>query len=88
MPIYEFHCDKCGQDSEVLVRSSDWKGTPCPACGSTRLAKKFSTFAASVQGRLHAGEEMQDAEAFLKADLLFPSGEPLPRCWLDSAYKR
>ena len=52
------------------------------------LQQLFDPFAASVQGRLHAGEEMQDAEAFLKADLLFPSGEPLPRCWLDSAYKR
>ena len=50
MPIYEFHCDDCGRDSEVLVRSSRWEGTPCPQCGSTRLAKKFSTFAASVAG--------------------------------------
>jgi putative FmdB family regulatory protein len=50
MPIYEFHCDACGADSEVLVRSSDWTGTPCPKCGSSRLAKKFSTFAASVAG--------------------------------------
>ena len=22
MPIYEFHCDQCGKDSEILVRSS------------------------------------------------------------------
>ena len=50
MPIYEFHCEKCGKDSEVLVRSSDWKGTPCPKCGSTRLEKKFSTFASSMAG--------------------------------------
>lgn len=48
MPIYEFHCGKCGQDSEVLVRSSNWEGTPCPRCGSTKLEKKFSTFASSV----------------------------------------
>lgn len=54
----------------------------------TNLQQLFDPFAASVQGRLHAGEELQDAEAFLKADLLFPSGEPLPRCWLDAAYKR
>jgi putative FmdB family regulatory protein len=50
MPIYEFHCEACNKDSEVLVRSSDWKGTLCPKCGSTRLEKKFSTFAASVAG--------------------------------------
>ena len=38
-------------------------------------------------GRLHYGEEMQEAEKFAKADLLFPSGESLPRCWLDVHYR-
>ncbi|MFO7581152.1 acetyltransferase [Guyparkeria sp.] len=37
----------------------------------------------TVVGRQHAGEEMQDEEDFEKADLEFPSGEPLPLCWLD-----
>jgi putative FmdB family regulatory protein len=50
MPIYEFHCDDCERDSEVLVRSTDWKGTPCPHCGSRKLAKRLSTFASSVAG--------------------------------------
>ncbi len=50
MPIYEFHCEKCGKDSEVLVRSSNWEGTPCPRCGSDKLSKKFSTFAANTAG--------------------------------------
>jgi len=45
MPIYEFHCGKCGKDSEVLVRSSQWEGTSCPKCGSKRLTKKLSVFA-------------------------------------------
>jgi putative FmdB family regulatory protein len=47
MPIYEFHCEKCDKDSEVLVRSSSWKGAKCPHCGSTRLSKKLSVFASS-----------------------------------------
>ena len=51
MPIYEFHCGQCEKDSEVLVRSSDWKGTRCPNCGSTRLSKKFSVFASSTGGK-------------------------------------
>lgn len=50
MPIYEFHCGKCERDSEILVRSSDWEGTKCPHCGSTQLAKKFSTFASATAG--------------------------------------
>ena len=48
MPIYEFHCEKCEKDSEILVRSSDWKGTKCPHCGSTKLRKGLSVFASSV----------------------------------------
>jgi putative FmdB family regulatory protein len=47
MPIYEFHCTECNGDSEVLVRTSDWKGTPCPRCGSVKLEKKLSVFASS-----------------------------------------
>jgi len=48
MPIYDFHCDKCENDSEILVRSSDWKGTKCPHCGSARLAKRLSVFASTT----------------------------------------
>ena len=40
-----------------------------------------------VAGRYHAGEEMQDPAYFDKAALQFPSGEALPRCWLDSSYR-
>jgi putative FmdB family regulatory protein len=54
MPIYEFHCEKCGNESEVLVRSSNWKGALCPHCGSTRLQKKLSTFASAVAGQADA----------------------------------
>ena len=54
MPIYEFHCEKCEQDSEILVRSSDWAGTKCPHCGSSKIEKKFSTFASSSAGNAAA----------------------------------
>lgn len=40
-----------------------------------------------IMGRFHAGEEMQEPEIFLKADLIFPSGEALPICWLDPDYR-
>ncbi|MCZ7637815.1 MAG: zinc ribbon domain-containing protein [Verrucomicrobia bacterium] len=54
MPIYEFHCPDCERDSEVLVRSTEWAGTPCPHCGGTSLEKKWSVFASNASG----GEEM------------------------------
>ena len=50
MPIYEFHCEQCERDSEILVRSTDWKNSECPHCGSKKLAKKFSTFASAGAG--------------------------------------
>lgn len=40
-----------------------------------------------IAGRFHAGEEMQDPATFSKADLIFPSGENLPRCWVDPNYR-
>jgi len=56
MPIYEFHCEACERDSEILVRSTDWKNAECPHCGSKKLAKKFSTFAASAGGSAPSGK--------------------------------
>jgi hypothetical protein len=41
----------------------------------------------NVVGRLHYGEEMQDPDKFPKTDLIFPSGEELPKCWLDVHYR-
>jgi len=40
-----------------------------------------------LEGRFHAGEEIQDVARFTKGDLEFPSGEALPRCWMDAAYR-
>ncbi|QSA96889.1 acetyltransferase [Methylococcus sp. EFPC2] len=41
----------------------------------------------TLVGRFHYGEEVQDADKFLKTDLQFQSGEDLPRCWLDVHYR-
>ncbi len=47
----------------------------------------FNPLHKEVIGRLHYGEEPQDPERFRKEDLVFPSGEPLPRCWTDVHYR-
>ncbi len=39
-----------------------------------------------VLARSHGGEEMQEPWLYAKQDLIFPSGESLPRCWLDPHY--
>ena len=47
----------------------------------------FDPCETQIQGRFHSGEEMQDVEAFSKADLIFPSGEALPKCWINPNYR-
>ncbi|QUM76015.1 acetyltransferase [Moritella sp. 24] len=42
----------------------------------------------TVLGRYQVGEEQQDPESFNKSDLLFLSGEELPRCWTDPHYRQ
>ncbi|QFI38274.1 acetyltransferase [Moritella marina ATCC 15381] len=41
----------------------------------------------TVIGRYQVGEEQQDPESFNKSELLFLSGEELPRCWTDPHYR-
>jgi putative FmdB family regulatory protein len=51
MPLYEFVCIKCEKDFESLVRSANWEGlVVCPHCGSKKLTKKLSVFAAQGGG--------------------------------------
>ena len=40
-----------------------------------------------VVGRYQEGEEPQDPKKFKKTDLIFLSGEELPRCWTDPHYR-
>jgi hypothetical protein len=41
----------------------------------------------ALVGRYHYGEEVQEPERFAKKDLIFLSGEDLPRCWTDVHYR-
>ncbi|MDZ8024333.1 MAG: acetyltransferase [Nostoc sp. ChiQUE01a] len=40
-----------------------------------------------VHGQDQEGQEEQEPDTFKKEDLVFPSGEVLPRCWLDANYR-
>jgi putative FmdB family regulatory protein len=48
MPIYEYGCQDCGREFELLVRSDTVP--ECPACHSQALAKKLSVFATAATG--------------------------------------
>lgn len=47
----------------------------------------FNPLHHTVQGRQQAGEEEQPVEDYAKDQLIFPSGEPLPQCWVDPNYQ-
>lgn len=51
------------------------------------LEELFDPFQAEVTGRFHWGEELQEPNRFAKSELVFPSGEGLPRCWVDPKYR-
>ena len=44
-------------------------------------------FKEEIMGQVQAGQNEQPPEPFKKSDLVFPSGEELPQCWVDSNYK-
>ncbi len=51
------------------------------------LRELFDPFQGEVVGRYQQGEEVQDPEKLKKAELTFPSGEVLPKCWIDPHYR-
>jgi len=50
------------------------------------LQDVISPYSPTVRGRSHSGETVYRPENFLKSELVFPSGEPLPKCWIDVHY--
>lgn len=43
MPLYEYRCDKCGEDCELLVRHDN--DIKCPQCGGKKLERQLSVVA-------------------------------------------
>jgi hypothetical protein len=47
----------------------------------------FNPVEDTVSARVQEGQEEQDPRPMKKDTLIFPSGESLPRCWLDPNYR-
>ncbi len=47
----------------------------------------FNPASSTMKVRYQAGEEVGEPTDVEKANLEFPSGEELPRCWLDPHYR-
>ena len=50
MPIYEFQCQACGFEIEVLQKISDPHLTDCEACGKSEMKKKVTAAAFRLSG--------------------------------------
>jgi len=57
MPIYEYVCQACKSEFELLIRGeSDRSSAACPNCESKRIEKQFSVFGMSgVETRAAGG---------------------------------
>lgn len=50
MPIYEFQCQACGTEIEVLQKINDPHITDCEACGKSEMKKKVTAAAFRLSG--------------------------------------
>ena len=50
MPIYEYLCQACGHELEVIQKLSDDLLTVCPECEKSKLKKKVSAAAFRLSG--------------------------------------
>ena len=50
MPIYEYKCEECGFQTEMLQKISDPPAITCPACGADSLKKLVSAAAFKLKG--------------------------------------
>lgn len=50
MPIYEYACQACGHELEVIQKISDDLLKKCPTCNKAKLIKKISVGAFRLSG--------------------------------------
>lgn len=50
MPIYEYRCQSCDHDLEVMQKLSDPELSECPACGKPELKKLISAVGFRLKG--------------------------------------
>ena len=50
MPIYEYGCETCGHELEVIQKIADDPLNDCPACGESALKRKLSPVGFRLKG--------------------------------------
>jgi putative FmdB family regulatory protein len=60
MPLYEYHCQSCKRDVELLLQKHD-DSPICPECGSRKMTKLLSAIGAPVLG--NGASQRTDSDA-------------------------
>lgn len=68
MPIYEYRCESCGHELEVLQKISDAPMRECPACHASALKKKVSAAGFQLKGSGWYVTDFRDRGAKAKKD--------------------
>ena len=50
MPFYEYRCETCGHEMEVMQKMSDPPVAECPACGEPNVRKLVSAAGFRLKG--------------------------------------
>lgn len=50
MPVYEYQCEQCGEEFELIQRITAPPGGTCPGCGSTRVHRLISLTSFQLKG--------------------------------------
>lgn len=75
MPIYEYRCQKCGHDLEVMQKISDPAPVKCPSCGEEN---SFERLMSRSSFQLKGGGWYSDLYASSKKDGSGTSGTSSP----------
>ena len=68
MPIFEYRCQDCNTQFEVLHKSTvNQEEVSCPECKSTNNKKLISTFSASISSSSSAGDSCATGSCGLPA---------------------
>lgn len=50
MPLYEYHCTQCNENTEILQKMSDEPAKTCPHCHTDHLIKQISATQFQLKG--------------------------------------
>jgi len=75
MPIYEYHCNECGFQKDVLQKLSDAPLTNCPSCGKKAFNKALTAAGFQLKGNgWYATDFKGDGSSNPKTDSPAPAG--------------